>query len=151
MTNKGNTNWIYVILAIGALAFIATYALLQNWKVSIILALIAACVTALYNPVRRYMRAFWAVFSLVISINTYSLSLLGNLTSPDSDFDIEVSLGEPSVWVSILLILLCVILLLLDFKERNSNSSIIGGKIMNQKGGNNSTNYQAGRDINLKD
>lgn len=141
-------NWILVSLGIASIAFIISWLLLGYWKVSLIVAVICGLIALSLNPVRRYMKAFWAVFSLLISLNSLSLKFASHFLTKNSINDIEASMGTISSILNISLIVLCVVLLSLDFFERNG-SPIFSNTKMIQKGGKNSKNYQSKGDINI--
>ncbi|EAQ51232.1 MAG: hypothetical protein CMF35_02825 [Leeuwenhoekiella sp.] len=94
------------------------------------------------------MKAFWSVFSLLITLNSMSLKFVSNFFTENSINDIEASIGTTSSILNISLIVLCVVLLILDFFERNG-SPIFSNTKMIQKGGKNSKNYQSKGDINI--
>jgi hypothetical protein len=112
-------SWIYTSLAVFAVGFIISWLLLENWKISLIIATISGLMTLTFNPVRRYMKAFWSVFSLLISLNTFSLKFILKFVNNNSIGNFEGGIGNTSIVLSVSLVLLCVCLLVLDFFERN--------------------------------
>jgi hypothetical protein len=142
------TNWIYVSLIVSIIGFIVTWLLFQNWKLSLTLAVLSGLLTLSFNPVRRYMKAFWSVLSLLITMNTFSLKFALKFFNENSIGDLETQIGTSSIVLSISLVLLCSLLLVLDFFERNGITSTEKIK-MTQKGGKNSKNYQSKGDINI--
>ena len=69
-------SWILISLGIATIAFIISWLLLGYWKVSLIVAVISGLITLSLNPIRRYMKAFWSVFSLLITLNSMSLKFV---------------------------------------------------------------------------
>lgn len=141
-------SWILISLGIATIAFIISWLLLGYWKVSLIVAVISGLIALSLNPIRRYMKAFWSVFSLLITLNSISLKFVSKFFTKNSINDIEASIGTTSSILNISLIVLCVVLLILDFFERNG-SPIFSNTKMIQKGGKNSKNYQSKGDINI--
>lgn len=127
--NKGQTKskyfdfsdkWWLASLIVGLVAFLISIILIGKWKIALALGIIASVLTIFRNPKTRFMRAFWAVLSLLISVNYFSINLILNYLhkSDNSDLDVQLSIKEPSVILSILLILLLIILAILDYHER---------------------------------
>ncbi len=145
---KKNNNWIYISIATAILSFIVSWLLLGYWKISLVIAVISGLIAFSFNPVRRYMKAFWSVFSLLITLNSLSLKFALQFLTNSTLGDIEANIGTTSITLSISLIVLCIILLLLDFFERNGFVKSEKTKMI-QKGGNNSKNYQSKGDINI--
>lgn len=143
-----NKNWIFTSLIIAIIGFIVSWILVGNWKVGLTLGILSGLITLAYNPVTRYMRAFWSVLSLLIGINSFSLKFVSDFYNNYSSGNIQTEIGNSSVTLSIILALLCVVLVILDFFERNKlpKSKKVN---MTQKGGNNSKNYQSKGDINI--
>ena len=142
------TNWIYISLIVSIIGFIVTWLLFENWKLSLSLALISGLLSLSFNPVRRYMKAFWSVLSLLITINTFSLKFAFTFFNENTNGDFETQIGTSSTVLSVSLVILCTLLLILDFFERNG---FLGSRKvhMYQKGGGNSKNYQSKGDINI--
>ena len=71
------------------------------------------------------MKAFWAVLSLLVTLNYFSLNLIGTLSlktemiSGKSNFELK----EPSIILSIVLSILLVVLIIADFLERNKKNT----------------------------
>lgn len=65
------------------------------------------------------MKAFWSVFSLLITLNSFSLNLVINLFDKNGEGKLNADLGNASTVLSISLVLLAALLLVLDFFERN--------------------------------
>lgn len=112
-------NWIYITLVVFILGFIVSWLLLKNWKISLILATISALVALTFNPVRRYMKAFWSVFSLLLTLNSFSLKFVLKFLKTNTLGEIDGGIGNSSIVLSISLVILCLFLLVLDFFERN--------------------------------
>lgn len=112
-------NWIYITLIVFVIAFVISWLLLKNWKLSLILAMISGILTFTSNPVRRYMKAFWSSFSLLLTLNSLSLKFILKQINTNTSGQLEGDIGSSSIVLSISLIALCLFLLLLDFFERN--------------------------------
>jgi hypothetical protein len=141
-------NWIFTSLIIATIGFIVSWILVGNWKVGLTLGVISGLITLAYNPVTRYMRAFWSVLSLLIGINSFSLKFVSDFYNSFSSGNIQSEIGNSSITLSILLAILCVVLVILDFFERNKTSKSKRVKMV-QKGGSNSKNYQSKGNINV--
>lgn len=141
-------NWILTSLIIAVIGFIVAWILVGNWKVGLILGVISGLIAFIYNPVTRYMRAFWSVLSLLIGINSFSLKFASDFYNSFSSGNIESEIGNSSITLSVILAILCVILVILDFFERNKMSKSKRVKMI-QKGGANSKNYQSKGNINI--
>jgi len=141
-------NWIFTSLIIATIGFIVSWILVGNWKVGLTLGFISGIITLVYNPVTRYMRAFWSVLSLLIGINSFSLKFVSDFYNSFSSGNVQTEIGNTSISLSIILAILCIVLLILDFFERNKISKSRRVK-MKQKGGNHSKNYQSKGDINI--
>ena len=113
-------NWFFVTLISSIIAFILSFVLIKNWKVSVIISTITALITISFNPVRRYMKICLASLSLLITTNTFSLKIALKLLSDNSIGEINTQLGAHSTTLSILLFLICVFFGVLDFFERNN-------------------------------
>lgn len=112
-------NWVYISITIFIIGFLLSWLLLENWKIALLLGVISGLITLAFNPVRRYMKAFWSILSLLITLNTFSLNFVFQFISDNSFADFDARMGTHSVILSISLVLLCIILLILDFLERN--------------------------------
>ncbi len=111
--------WIYISLIAAIISFIVLWLLIGSWKASLLLGILSGIITFLYNPVRRYMKAFWSVISILITTNTFSLKFVLNFFRSESFGNIESQIGESSIVYSIALVLLCALLLVLDYFERS--------------------------------
>ena len=112
-------NWIYITLIVFVVGFIISWLLLKNWKISLILATISALLALTFNPVRRYMKAFWSVFSLLLTLNSFSLKFVLKFLKTNTLGEIDGGIGNSSIVLSISLVIMCLFLLVLDFFERN--------------------------------
>jgi len=112
-------SWIYITLFVFVISFFISWLLLKNWKISLVLATISGVITFTSNPVRRYMKAFWSVFSLLLTLNSLSLKFILKQVNTNTAGQIEGDIGDSSIVLSISLLILCLFLLLLDFFERN--------------------------------
>ncbi|UMB60175.1 hypothetical protein MHL31_13950 [Lutibacter sp. A80] len=140
-------NWIYITLIVFAIAFVISWLLLKNWKISLILATISGVFTFTSNPVRRYMKAFWSVFSLLLTLNSLSLKFILKQVNTNTTGQIEGSVGSSSIVLSITLVTLCLFLLLLDYFERNGIPKL-GKKVKSDIIVNNKN--KIGKQINIK-
>lgn len=113
------TSWIYITLTVFIVAFIISWLLLKKWEISLILATISGVLTFTSNPIRRYMKAFWSVFSLLLTLNSFSLNFILKQVNTNTTGQIEADIGNSSIVLSVSLVILCLFLLLLDFFERN--------------------------------
>lgn len=112
-------NWIYITLIVFVIAFVISWLLLKNWKISLISATTSGVLTFTSNPVRRYMKAFWSVFSLLLTLNSLSLKFILKQVNTNTTGQVEGDIGSSSIVLSVSLVILCLFLLLLDFFERN--------------------------------
>jgi hypothetical protein len=142
--------WIYISLIAAIIGFVALWLLIGNWKVALLLGVLSGVITLFYNPVRRYMKAFWSVLSILVTTNMFSLKLVLHFFSSESNGSIESQIGTSSIVYSIALVLLCALLLVLDYFERNG-IPIFNWTKMKQKGNDSSSNYQATGDQDITD
>lgn len=142
--------WIYISLIAAVIAFVVLWLLIGNWKASLLLGVLSGVITLLYNPVRRYMKAFWSVLSILITTNTFSLKFVLHFFSSESFGNIETQIGTSSIIYSVALVLLCALLLVLDYFERNGTPVFKWTK-MKQKGQDSSSNYQSAGDQTITD
>lgn len=146
-TMKKN-NWIYTSLIVLSIGFLISWILIGNWKIGFIIGVISGLITLVYNPTTRYMRAFWSVLSLLITMNSFSLNFVIDFFNKYFQGNVKTTIGNSSISLSIMLVILCIVLLVLDFFQRNKIKKP-GKTKMTQSGGQNSTNYQSARDINF--
>ncbi len=142
--------WIYISLIATGIAFLVMWILIGNWKVALLLGILSGVITLIYNPVRRYMKAFWSILSILVTTNTFSLKFVLYFFSQESAGNVETQVGTTSVVYSISLLLLCALLLVLDYFERN-DKPIFNWTKMKQKGQNSSSNFQAAGDQTITD
>ena len=109
-----NRNWFFTSLIIAIIGFIVSWIFVGNWKVGLTLGILSGLITLAYNPVTRYMRAFWSVLSLLIGINSFSLKFVSEFYNNYSSGNIQTEIGNSSVTLSIILASLCVVLVILD-------------------------------------
>lgn len=143
-----NNNWIYTSLIVLIIGFLVSWILIGDWKIGLIIGVTSGLITLAYNPTTRYMRAFWSVLSLLITMNSFSLKFVVEIFNKYLHGNINAEIGNSSTALSIMLVLLCALLLVLDFFQRNSIQKSQKVK-MTQNGGQNSTNYQSARNINF--
>lgn len=113
------TNWIYTTMIVFAIAFIISWLLLKSWKISLISATISGAIIYTLNPVRRYIKAFWSVLALLVTLNSFALKIILKLVNTSSTGQLEFETGSSSIILNVSLVALCIILLVLDFFERN--------------------------------
>ncbi len=118
-------------LILGIIPFIITIIYTESFLLSILSSIAVVIIILLYNPKRRYFRAFWYVISLLASTNLFFIQLIGNLKGISFNFKHEGF----NVVQSIALILLAIVLLILDYLERNKN-------ILSKKQINDNNTYQ---------
>lgn len=139
-------NWYIKSIIAGLIIGLLSLIPFANVKFGILVFVIVTVFLIINNPKRRYMRAFWMVFSAFVTLNKFSLWVAGSIF--EIDFRFESSVLD---WtVSIFLILLSAILLILDYIERsdkkfnfwgliNINSKYIKGNYTNIDSGANVT------------
>lgn len=119
MGKKKKINWIWISLVASLIAFLISWLFIGNWKISLILSVIAGLITISFNPIRRYIKFCWVCISLLVSTNTFSLKLAIIFFGDSSLGQVETQLGVQSITLSILLFLLCVFFGFMDYLERN--------------------------------
>lgn len=134
-------SWILTSLISGIAAGILCYVLTRNWPLSILSAVLVGVVVLMNNPKRRYMKAFWAILSMVLILNKFFFAVAGNLLGTQ----FVAGTDEVGDGVSIALVILAGICLLLDYLERNGklNSkffSVQKNRVGDITGNNNSIN-----------
>ncbi len=142
--------WIYISLIAAVIAFLVLWLLIGNWKASLLLGILSGVITLLYNPVRRYMKAFWTVLSILITTNSFSLKFVLHFFSNESVGNIRTQIGTTSIVYSLALVLLCALLLVLDYFERSGNP-IFNLTKMTQSNQDSSNSFQAARDQIITD
>jgi len=107
-------NWIKKSILRGIIVGLISFLLFPNYWFSIFVFMIVTIIMILNNPKRRFMRAFWVVFSGFIGLNKFSLWIAGKI------FDVNFLFNTSTLdWtVSIVLLLLAAFLLYLDYLER---------------------------------
>ncbi|MEY8847311.1 hypothetical protein AB9K26_00725 [Psychroserpens sp. XS_ASV72] len=120
--NRRKSSWYIVVLIVTILTIALGYYFTNNWKISLILGIISGIITLIYNPITRYMRAFWTVFSALISLNTLSISFFLSFSSDKTNGFLNTSIGDKSIALTISLAVICCILLYLDFRERSGKN-----------------------------
>lgn len=114
-------NWITISLVSSLLGGILTYVFTKSWEISLISSIIVFIIIALNNPKRRFMKAFWAVFSLFAILNRFYFNVVGEL----SNTSFRIASNNISDTLSISLIVLAMFLLYLDYLERKKVSDPI--------------------------
>lgn len=113
-----NYKWLITSAIVGFIGALLAYIIGLNVKQSIVIFVIITIIVLINNPNRRYMKAFWIIFSLIIALNRFSYELVGQIFG----IDLNISSGFNSDIISILLILLAGLSLILDYRWRRDNS-----------------------------
>lgn len=142
--------WIYISFIAAILAFVMLRLLIGSWQVSLILGVLSGLITLTHNPVRRYMKAFWSVLSVLITTNSFSLKFVLHYFNKEAIGNVETQIGTTSIVYSISLVLLCSLLLILDYFERNGKP-VFNWTKMKQNGQDSSSNFQAAGDQKITD
>lgn len=142
--------WIYTSLIAALLVFLSLWLLIGNWQVSLILGLLSGLITLTYNPLRRYIKAFWSVLSVLITTNSFSLKFVLHYFNQEAIGNVETHIGTTSIVYSIALVLLCLLLLILDYFERNGKP-VFNWTNMKQQGDDSSSNFKAAGDQTITD
>lgn len=148
-------NWIYTSIAVFLISFLVSLLLINNWKISLILGIIAGVITQINNPIRRYMKAFWVLLSFLISLNSFTLQLASNFKTSILKGHGKYEIGKTSIILTVLLALLCILLLILDYLERNKillnkkSRKFDKKKSLNQKAGKKSKQYMSNGDMTI--
>ncbi|MDO5969356.1 hypothetical protein Q4Q35_06020 [Flavivirga aquimarina] len=114
-------NWILTSTVLGIIGGIITYAIIGDWQISLIIAVVILVLVLLNNPATRYMRAFYVIsFPLLSNIYFFINSKTGNL-------NIQAGLKELDLITVAVLGVLSMVCLILDYLERNSklNGNVI--------------------------
>jgi len=114
-------SWITISLASSFLSGILTYIFTKSWKISLISSIIVFIIILLNNPKRRFMKAFWATFSLFATLNSFYFNVAGKI----SNTNFQLANNNISDTLSISLIVLSMFLLYLDYLERKKISDPI--------------------------
>lgn len=117
-------DWWFVSICVGFFGFLVSSFLIENWKWGLLIGFFAGVITFLKNPKTRFMRAFWAVLSLLISINYFSINLILDYVhrGEQDNLKAKLTISEPSVIISILLVILLIVLAVLDYMERKKGA-----------------------------
>jgi hypothetical protein len=121
MNNRKN-NWYIVVIVVTFITIALGYYFTSSWKISLILGIISGIITLIYNPITRYMRAFWTVLSALVSLNTLSLSFFLSFSNENTNGFLNTSVGDKSIVLTIGLTIICCILLFLDSRERSGKN-----------------------------
>lgn len=131
MTKSPSSDWNRTALIGGLTATAITFLFLMlplTWYAGRIAMLVGAlvCVFLLIrNPIRRYLRGFWAILSIWSGINLIPGLLLSGeniFSGPDNKFNLQ--LDSPNVWVNFGAILLMIVLLVLDQREQKRHDGV---------------------------
>ncbi|WP_127022777.1 hypothetical protein [Flagellimonas beolgyonensis] len=115
-------NWFVISFFIGVLAGIICFLVSKSISLSLIIGFLVLLVMMLYNPQRRYIKAFWAILINLILLNRVVYKFLGKI----ANVSFEISSPVLSDTVSVSLVLLCIITLIFDFIERNQKNASSG-------------------------
>lgn len=108
-------NWYIKSILTGLISGLFSLILFPNFIFGVIVFIVVLVLMLINNPKRRFMKAFWVVFSAFVALNKFSLWIAGEIL--DVEFFFNTSALDWSV--SIFLILLLALLLFLDYLERN--------------------------------
>jgi len=111
-------------IIISSIAGLISYFVTENYIVALAVMIIALILSWIYNPKKRYWRAFWYIATILGLTNNWSFEFFKKMT--DSEFHIKYS--ENSI-VSIFLGILLIMLPILDFLERNGKIRLFGNSI----------------------
>lgn len=95
-----------------------TYFITKSMTISIIAGILSQILFWIYNPERRYWRAFWYVLVAFAITNNWSIHFYKIITNGT----VEVKF-EDNIVVSIILGILMILLVILDYKERKKDNS----------------------------
>jgi len=108
-------NWIFTAIVSGIIGGFLTLILTGFWELALISAILITIIILLNNPKRRYMKAFWIVLSVFVSLNKLFFDVSGELFGIDFKFKSN-TVGTS---ISIGLLVLALSCLLLDYLQRN--------------------------------
>lgn len=114
-TNSILNNWFFVSATGGITGFLLSMLFIGNWKVAVIIAIVIFIIIISYNPKRRYLKAFYFVLALLVTLNKFFFQLIGHF----SGLDIHIGSDKLNTATNASLIGLAALCLYLDFKERN--------------------------------
>jgi tetratricopeptide (TPR) repeat protein len=132
-------NWIYVSLAASIVAILLTLFFTRNLIAVLLVGIFTFVIIVLANPIRRFMKAFWVLLSLIISLNKVTFKIFLSFNNGE----LEIAHPETASFVTVALIVLATVCLLLDYLERSHKlSQILFNRRTNKIGkisGNNNT------------
>ncbi len=108
-------SWPLTSILIGIIGGLLTFLLTRNWKISLLAGVLISIVMLLNNPKRRYMKAFWAILSLILVLNKFFFEIMGQVSA----VHFKVGSDEIGSAATVFLIVLAGIALILDYLERN--------------------------------
>lgn len=118
-------NWYLKSTITGLLSGLLSMILFPNLLFGISVFVLVTVIMIFNNPKRRFMKAFWAVLSIFVGLNKFSLWVAGKIFDVSFIFDTSVL-----DWtVSIVLLLLAGLLLFLDYLERTDKKFNLFGLI----------------------
>lgn len=108
-------NWNFISVIGGIIGFVLSLLFVDNWKIAVVIAIIVFVIIIFYNPKRRYLKAFYFILSLLITLNKFFFQLIGHI----SGVDIQIGSDKINTATNITFIGLAGLSLYLDYKERN--------------------------------
>lgn len=113
-------NWIFVSSIGSIIGFLLALLLVRNWKIALIVAIIVFIIIISFNPKRRYIKAFYFVLALFLTLNKFFFELVGHI----SGIDFKMGTDKMNTATNIAFIFLAGMTLYLDYKERNNLNGV---------------------------
>ena len=107
-------NWIMTSLVFGIIGAIICCFLTRNLALSIASGCFLFIIVLWLNPERRFMKVFYLVLSLIVSLNRFFFEIMGEI----SGIFFKVGSNAATDIVTVSLIILAGICLILDYLER---------------------------------
>jgi len=137
--------WIVTSIIVGTISGCVAFYFSSHSKISVAIAVIVGVIAYISNPKKRYMKAFWVVLAVFVTLNKFFFKIVGNLLG----IEFEVGSNNLPLLVNIMLLLLAGVLLLLDQLERRGKLkgklfeiNIVKNKNKIHKSSNNNYTYQ---------
>lgn len=140
-------NWIFISFSAGIVGGLLSLLLTSSYVFSSIIFFIISGIVLANNPNKRYMTAFWALLSVLLILNKYTIAATGKLFGIDFNFKMDPA----NIYISIMIGVLCITCLILDFLEKNDKLGKI--KLFSTKKikiQNKGDSYYSEGDINIK-